>query len=286
MAVLKNPPSSESRTKAVSVLSYTFLILVTCALLLPIVWMVINSLKADSELITRPIQIFPNRLRFENYLQAVTIIPFGQFAANSAFLAITFSVLTVITSAMAGFAFARIDAPGRGRLFGVVVALLMVPNIVYVIPQFMIFSRLGLTNTYWPWILWGLSASPFHIFLFRQYFTTIPRELEDAAEVDGCGIARIFWQIFLPNAKPVLAVSFIFNFSWVWSDWFTPLIYLTDNNTTLAVKLAASYTDSKGNPLLTLTMAAAVIYTLPLVIMFFLGQKQILQGVVTSGLKG
>jgi multiple sugar transport system permease protein len=284
MAVSPNP--SESQGKTVSVLSHAFMIVVTCALMLPIAWMLINSLKSDSELITRPIQIFPNTLRFENYVQAVTIIPFGQFAANSAFLAITFSVLTVTTSAMAGFAFARIQAPGRGRLFGVVVALLMVPNIVYVIPQFMIFSKLGLTNTYWPWILWGLSASPFHIFLFRQYFTTIPRELEDAAEVDGCGTLRIFWQIFLPNAKPVLAVSFIFNFSYIWGDWFTPLIYLNDSNTTLAVKLATSYTDSRGNPFIAVTMAAAVIYALPLIVMFFLGQKQILQGVVTSGLKG
>lgn len=286
MAVLKNSSSSETREKTVSALSYAFMILVTCALMLPIVWMLINSFKSDSELVTRPIQIFPSTLRIDNYVQALTIIPFGQFAANSAFLAITFSVLTVTTSAMAGFAFARIQAPGRGRLFGIVVALLMVPNIVYVIPQFMIFSRLGLTNTYWPWILWGLSASPFHIFLFRQYFTTIPRELEDAAEVDGCGTFRIFWQIFMPNAKPVLAVSFIFNFSWVWSDWFTPLIYLTDNNTTLAVKLAGSYTDPRGNPLIAVTMAASVIYALPLIIMFFIGQKQILQGVVTSGLKG
>lgn len=285
MAALTNPPE-ESKGKAVSALSYVFMILVTCALMLPIAWMLLNSLKSDSELVTRPIQIFPSTLRLENYVQAVTIIPFGQFALNSAFLAITFSVLTVTTSAMAGFAFARIQAPGRGRLFGIVVALLMVPNIVYVIPQFMIFSKLGLTNTYWPWILWGLSASPFHIFLFRQYFTTIPRELEDAAEVDGCGTLRIFWQIFLPNAKPVIAVSFIFNFGWVWGDWFTPLIYLTDANTTLAVKLAGSYTDPRGNPLIAVTMAASVIYALPLIIMFFLGQKQILQGVVTSGLKG
>ncbi len=162
----------------------------------------------------------------------------------------------------------------------------MIPSIVTVIPQFIVFSRLHLTNTYWPWILWGLAASPFHIFLFRQFFASIPRELEDAAEVDGCSPFRIFWQIFLPNAKPALATSFLFNFVGVWGDYFTPLIFLSDEKTTLAVKLVRAYTDPQGHVLITTTLAACVIYTLPLVILFFLGQKYLTRGVVTSGLKG
>jgi ABC-type glycerol-3-phosphate transport system permease component len=187
---------------------------------------------------------------------------------------------------MAGFAFARFNVPGNRKLFMVIIAMLIIPGIVMTIPQFVIFSRFGLTNTYWPWILWGLTASPYQIFMFRQFFLSFPRELEDAAEADGCGPFRIFAQIFLPNAKPVLATSFIFNFSWVWGDYFHPLIYLSDENTTLAVKLAGSYVDPKGHALYTITLAASVIYTLPLIIMFFLGQKYILKGVVTSGLKG
>jgi ABC-type glycerol-3-phosphate transport system permease component len=198
----------------------------------------------------------------------------------------SFTILTIVTSAMGGFAFSRFQVPGRNALFMIVIALLIVPGIVTVIPQFIVFSRLRLTNTYWPWILWGLSASPFHIFLFRQFFATIPRELEDAAEVDGCGPFRIFWQIFLPNSKPALATSFIFNFSWVWGDWFTPLIYLSDANTTLAVKLGTAYLDPQGHSLITITLAACVIYTLPLIILFFLGQQYIIKGVVTTGLKG
>jgi multiple sugar transport system permease protein len=152
-----------------------------------------------------------------------------------------------------------------------------------------IFAKLGLTNSYWPWFLWGISASPFHIFLFRQFFTGIPKELEDAAEVDGAAPFRIFWQIFLPNAKAALATSFILNFVGVWGDWLAPVIYLDDSKTTLAVKLATATYSNPGDPtgqiLVTLTLAAAVIYTIPPVIMFFIAQKNIMEGIVTTGLK-
>ena len=255
-------------------------------LMLPVLWMFISSFKTDVELLAYPIQIFPSTWRVENYTDAVTIVDFPLYAFNSAFLATMSATLTVAVSSLVGFGFARLDGPGRNKLFGIVVALLMVPQIVYVIPQFMIFSRFGLVGNWWPWVLWGLAGSPFHIFLFRQFFMNFPRDLEDAAEVDGCGIFRIYWQIFLPNAKPVMAVSFILTFAWQWGDWFTPLIYLNDTNTTLAVKLARSYADPFGNPLITTAFAASILYTIPLVVMFFIGQKQILEGVVTTGLKG
>jgi multiple sugar transport system permease protein len=122
--------------------------------------------------------------------------------------------------------------------------------------------------------------------LFRQFFLSFPRELEDAAEVDGAGPFRIFWQIFLPNAKPVIAAVMIFAFSYIWGDYMTPLILLNDDKTLLSVKIATSYSNPQGVWLITIAMAANVIYMLPLVIVFFLAQKHILKGVVTSGLKG
>ncbi len=255
-------------------------------LMLPVVWLFISSFKTDTELLSYPIQVFPNNWSLDNYEAAVTIVDFGRYMLNSVALATMSAVLTVATSSLVGFGFARLDGPFKGRLFGLVVALLMVPNIVYVIPQYVIFARVGLVGTWWPWVLWGLAGSPFHIFLFRQFFMNFPKDLEDAAEVDGCGIWRIYWQIFLPNARPVMAVSFILTFAWQWGDWFTPLIYLNDTNTTLAVKLARSYADPFGNPLITTAFAASIMYTIPLVVMFFFGQKQILEGVVTTGLKG
>ena len=255
-------------------------------LMLPVAWMMISSFKTDPELLSYPIQILPSALRLDNFENAVTIVDFPRYMANSVVLATMSGFLTVAISSFVGFGFARLEAPGRSKLFFIVVALLMVPNIVYIIPQFMLFSRLKLVGTWWPWVLWGLGGSPFHIFLFRQFFINFPRDLEDAAEVDGCNIFRIYWQIFLPNAKPVMAVSFILTFAGVWGDWFTPAIYLRDHNTTLAIKLARSYADPMGNPMITTAFAASILYTIPLIIMFFMGQKQILQGVITSGLKG
>ena len=265
---------------------YTLLVTVALLLGVPVLWFLVSSLKTESEYISYPIKFLPKIPIWQNYIDALTLIPYARYAGHSAYLATMFSTLTVLTSAMAGFAFARIRAPGRDALFSVVLALLIVPGIVTTIPQFIVFSRLKLTNTYWPWFLWGLSASPFHIFLFRQFFSTIPKQLEDAAEVDGCSQLRVFLQIFLPNSQPVLATSFIFNFSWTWSDWFGPMIYLDDLKTTLAVKLTRGYTNPAGFALRMPILAAAVIYTLPLIILFFVGQRYIIQGVVTSGIKG
>ena len=268
------------------VMVYGLLILAALIVMSPTAWGIIISLKTEREYASYPIQWLPKHAVWSNYVDVFVLQPFMKHGRNSLFLASTFAALTVITSSMSGFAFARISVPGRNRLFQIVVALLIIPNLVYIIPQYMLFSRLHLTNSYWPWVLWGLAASPFHIFLFRQFFAAIPRELEDAAEVDGATPFRVYWQIFLPNAKPAIAISFIFNFVWVWGDVFTPVIYLNDRITTLAVKLARAYIDPQGHSLVTVVLAASVVYTLPMVVIFFLGQKHILRGVVTSGLKG
>lgn len=272
-----------------TVLSYFILYGTAIVLSIPIIWMLLSSVKAEPEFTQYPPVIIPDPIRWDNYVNALTWIPFFRFTWNSTFLSTMFATLTVLTSALVGFAFARLDAPGKSRFFAIIVALLMVPVIVTIIPQFVVFARLKLTNTYWPWFLWGIAASPFHIFLFRQFFTAIPKELEDAAEVDGAGPFRIFWQIFLPNAKPALATSFILNFVHVWGDWLAPIIYLDDSKTTLAVKLATpSYSnpgDVTGQIFVTITLAAAIIYTIPPIVMFFLAQKNIMEGVVTTGLK-
>lgn len=265
---------------------YATLISVAILLTLPLVWLLLSSLKNEIEYMAYPIKVFPTVPAWENYIHAVTLVPFWKYAGQSAYLAALFTIPCVFASAMAGFAFSRVPAPGRNSLFVVVIALLIMPQIVTTIPQYVLFTRLRLVNTYWPWLLWGISASPFHIFLFRQFFTAIPAQLEDAAEVDGCGLLRVFLQIFLPNAKPVLATSFIFNLSWIWGDWFHPLIYLDDAKTTLAVAVTRGYTSNEGYILMMPRLAAATLYTIPLIVLFFVGQKYIIQGVVTSGIKG
>ena len=266
--------------------SFLVMILITLLLLLPILWMVSLSLKTEAEYAQDAVQLLPDVPQWDNYVNAVTQIDFPKFLWNSIVLALVYTIPTVITSAMAGFAFSRIKAPGSGILFGIVVAMLMIPAIIFVIPQFVIFARLDMTGTYLPWLFWGLAGNPFHIFLFRQFFASFPQELEEAAEVDGASTVRFFVQILLPNSQPVLATSFILSFAYVWSDWFLPTIYLNSNNTNLAAKLISGYLNPQGYPVTTTTMAAAVLYILPLIIMFFMMQRWILQGIATSGLKG
>src|SRR2546425_9108913 len=267
-------------------LRYPVLLLATAAFSLPTFWVLVTSIKKQSEFNAVPLRLFPEIPQWVNYQLAVVLANFPRYATNSLVLAGSFTILVVATSALVGYGFARQRGPLRDQLFVIVLATMMVPNIVLFVPQFVIFARLELTNTYWPWILWALGGSPFHIFLFRQFFASFPRELEDAAEVDGAGPLRIFLRIFLPNAGPALAASGIFAFLWVWSDWLYPILLLSDENTTLAVRLATAYVDPRGNPLQTVTMAGVVLYALPLVLIFFLAQRFIIKGVVTTGLRG
>ena len=266
---------------------YLALILLTLLFSLPTIWLLLTSFKTETEYGSYPIRILPAVPQAANYALAVTMFPFMKFFMNSVILAGSYTVLVVLTSAAAGFGFSRHrGVAGRDALFGVVLATMMVPQLVTLVPQYMLFSQLGLLNSYWPWILWGLHGSAFHIFLFRQFFAAIPRDLEDAAEVDGCGKFRIFWQIFMPNSLPAVTASAIFSFTWVWGDWLYPKLFLNDQITTLAVRLATSYVNPQNLPLYTVTMAGVVLYVLPMVALFFLAQKYIIQGVVTTGLKG
>jgi ABC-type glycerol-3-phosphate transport system permease component len=268
-------------------LALAVVIALTVVFSLPTIWLLLTSFKTETEYGSYPIRILPAAPQLQNYVLAVTMFPFLRFFLNSVLLSGSYTVLTVLTSAAAGFGFSRHrGVAGRDFLFALVLATMMVPQLVTLVPQYVLFSELGLLNSYWPWILWGLHGSAFHIFLFRQFFSAIPRDLEDAAEVDGCGKFRIFWQIFLPNSLPAVTASAIFCFTWVWGDWLYPKLFLNDQITTLAVRLATSYVNPQNLPLYTVTMAGVVLYVLPMVLVFFLAQKYIIQGVVTTGLKG
>jgi ABC-type glycerol-3-phosphate transport system permease component len=267
--------------------AFCALLALTVVFSLPTIWLVLTSLKRETEYASYPITVLPTVAQPGNYVAAVTIFPYLTFFWNSVVLSGSYTVLAVLSSAAAGFGFSRHrGVPGRDLLFGVLLATMMVPQLVTLVPQYMLFAELGLLNSYWPWILWGAHGSAFHIFLFRQFFAAIPKDLEDAAEVDGCGKFRVFWQIFLPNSLPAVCASAIFSFTWVWGDWLYPKLFLNDQITTLAVRLATSYVNPQNQPLYTVTMAGVVIYVLPMVLVFFLAQKYIIQGVVTTGLKG
>jgi ABC-type glycerol-3-phosphate transport system permease component len=265
---------------------YTLLIVTSLVLIAPVFFMVVSSFKLDSEYLSYPIRVFPQEWRWENYRLVFEMTPFAKIALRTGLLAISTAIVTSLVSSMVGYAFARFQVPGSNALFTIVIAMLIVPFIVILIPQFMIYARVGLTNTYWPWFLGALGGSPFFIFLFRQFFLGFPKELEEAAEVDGCGPFRIYWQIFLPNSKPIFATVMIFAVVAVWSDYLAPLIYLSANKTLLGVALAKAFKNPQGADLKTVSLAASTLYIIPLIIVFFFAQKHILKGVVTTGLKG
>ena len=267
-------------------LGYSILIITALVLMSPIFFMVVSSVKIDAEYLSYPIRVFPKIPHWDRYSLVFSMTPFVKIATRTGLLAISTAVITTFISSMVGYAFARYHVPGSKQLFWLVIAMMIVPFIVILIPQFMLYSKLKLTNTYWPWFLSALGGAPFYIFLFRQFFLGFPKELEDAAEVDGCGPFRIYWQIFLPNAKPVIATVMIFAFIAVWSDYLTPLIYLNSKKTLLGVALANAFKNPQGFDMKTVSLAAGVVYVLPLILIFFLFQKNILKGVVTSGLKG
>jgi multiple sugar transport system permease protein len=212
--------------------------------------------------------------------------PFGRALFNSLVIAASFTALSTISAAFAGYAFARRRVWWKNVLFLFVLSTLMVPWVVTMIPQYVLFYRLHLINTPWPWVLWGIQGTPLQIFLFRQFFATFPTELEDAAALDGSGRLRIFWDIFVPNSKPVIAIAAVWAFILVWGDFLTQdLFFLVDRNGTLLTRITGLLTiDVDGGALSSLPLA---LYALPPVVFFVLVQRYIAQTVLTSsGIKG
>lgn len=224
-------------------------------------------------------------------LRDVFSFGYGAAALNSIAISVIFTVISTASSALAGFAFARQRVWWKEILFLFVLGTMMVPWIVILIPQFVFFFRLGLTNTWWPWVLWSIQGMPLQIFLFRQFFASFPRELEDAAEVDGSSRLRVFWDIFLPNSKPVIAVAATWAFLFVWGDFLTQdLLYISDPHGTLVVRLAREIGYSAqgfgGGAGLVGSAGGLALYSVPPIVLFLLVQRYIVQGIAMTGLKG
>jgi multiple sugar transport system permease protein len=272
---------TESAPRKVAI--YTVLTVVSVLFVVPLLWLLSIAFKNAGELSSAA--WLPHSLRWANFHDALTLIPFGRYALTSLRLATVQGALATLSSAMVGFGFARLRARGKRPLFLVVVATLMLPQIVTLIPTYLIFARIHLIYTYWPWVLWGLGGSAFLIFLFRQTFTSMPMDLEDAAIIDGCGYFRIFATIFLPLAKAVTAAGFILSFTAAWGDFIAPSLFLSQDRTTLAVGLSNGYQTSAGTPLNNALAAGAILYILPVLLLFVVAQRAFIGGFMTSGLK-
>jgi multiple sugar transport system permease protein len=265
---------------------YALLLLLVVVFVAPIAWGVLGSLREPNGGLLG--SAIPHPLHWDNYRQAWSgILPFAHYLKNTVVLSIIYTVPVVLTSAMAGYGFARHRARGRNVLFMCVLATTLVPFVITFIPQFVIFAHVHMVNTYWPWFLWGLGAVPFLIFLFRQFYANFPSELHDAAAIDGCGSLRIFFRIYLPNSAGVLAAGTIVMFTWIWGDYIFPALLLYDNQTTLGPKILSGYTSPTGSFVyIPITLAGAMLFALPVVLLFFALQKKLTRGIVTTGLKG
>jgi multiple sugar transport system permease protein len=267
-------------------LAFIAMSLLALIFLAPFLWLVSVSLKSYADVGALPIHWLPQQIEWSNFGDALTQINFGQYATNSVVLSVIYTSLITVSSSIVGFGFARLRGIGKRPLFLIMLATIMLPPILTAIPTFVMFSKIGLTDTYWPWVFWGVASSPFLVFLFRQFFSTIPTELEEAALIDGCHYWRIYWQIFLPLSKPVLATAALLSFAQVWGDWFTQSIFLSGDQTTLAVAIAQGYTNNQGYQIFNIAAAGAIIYILPVLVVFFFAQQFFVKGIVTTGLKG
>ncbi|MGI5149412.1 carbohydrate ABC transporter permease [Plantactinospora sp. CA-294935] len=277
-------PAACSRASAAGM--YVVLMSLAVVFAGPFFWLVLAALKSKAEWVAIPPRIFPEAPRWDNFTAALTEINFPAYLGNSLFLSFLYAALVTFSSAAVGFGFARLRGPGKRPLFVLLLSTMMLPQILTLIPTYVLFARIGLVNTYWPWVLWGLAASPYLVFLFRQFFAGIPAELEDAAIIDGCGYGRIFLQIFLPLSRPALLTSFLISFTWIWGDWIAPALFLGPDQTTLSVAIAAFYLDPHGNPDETVQAAAATFYVIPVLVIFLVAQRYFIRGVVSSGVKG
>ncbi len=267
-------------------LVYTLLVLGGLAFVLPFWWMLASSLKEPGAGMKFPPEFFPSTLIWSNYPKVFELIPLTTFFKNSLFITGASLLGELFSASLVAFAFARLRFPGRNFLFALVLATMMIPYPVTMVPTFVLFKTLGLIETFFPLILPPWFGPAFSIFLFRQFFLTINTELDDAAKVDGANEFTIYWRILLPLSKPVLATVAIFGFVFYWNDFLNPLIYLGDSEMfplALGINFLRSF---RSNGEIATQMAGSVMFVAPCILLYLFAQRYITEGVVTTGLKG
>lgn len=262
------------------------LVLVGITFMLPFFWMISTSLKVDTQLAVFPPIWVPNPIVWHNYIDAMTEMPFFLYLRNTLIISTANIVGVVLSSSLCAYGFARISWPGRNVLFLLMLSTLMLPYQVTMIPLFVVFSKVfHWVNTFLPLTVPAFFGNAFSIFLLRQFFMGIPQELSDAASIDGAGEWRIFTRVILPLSKPALAAVALFTFIGTWNDFLNPLIYLNDSSKfTLALGIYSFLGDHFNQ--WQLFNAAAVLISLPPLILFFFAQKTFIQGIALSGIKG
>ena len=280
-----SPWQSQSiRQRAGRVLGAIAALAVAVLFLMPLFWMVTSSLKPDYQVLESPPRWLPNPIVWSNYPEALTYVPFGRYALNTLFIAALVILGHVLSCTLVAYGFARFRAPGKGLLFLVLLATMMLPYPVTMVPLYIVFSRIGWVNSFWPLIVPAFLGNPFYIFLLRQFFLTLPPDLEDAARVDGASTLQTIWHVILPASRPAMATVAIFSFQAVWNDFLPPLIYLHDQ-TKYTISLGLSFFRSTYDVKWGYLMAASLVTMLPVVLLFFFAQRLFIQGITLTGMK-
>ena len=279
--------SQKTAQRVGRIITYIILIFAAVICLFPFLWMVSTSFKETSEIYKMPPDLIPTNPTVQNYIEGWKGADFGLFFKNSLFITIIATIGTVLSSAFVAYGFARFKARFSGLLFTILLATMMLPTQVTLIPQYLMFNKLGMINTYFPLLIpsW-LGGGAFNIFLFIQFFRTLPKELDEAAKIDGANSFQIFTKIMLPAVKPVMLAVLVMSLVYNWNDFFSPLIYLNDNKKfTIAIGLQF-FKGSQGNVQIGQMMAMSLVALLPVLIIFAVCQKYFIQGIKMSGLKG
>ena len=290
---LARPRSKRATTNwLVEGAKYVLLVGLSLTFLLPFYWMASSAVKDDSQIYVVPPQWIPSPIWLGNFWDAWALQPFSLYAFNTVFkYAIPATLGTVISSAVVAYGFSRMRWPGRDLLFAVCLATMMIPSQVVLVPLFIIFKQLGWINTYLPLVVPSFFGNAFFIFMLRQFFRTIPVELDDAAKIDGANELQIFGRIILPLARPALTVVALFAFMGAWNDYLGPLIYVNkEEQWTLALGVQRMGSSLYENGFSTLAypylMAVSTIVTLPILFIFFFAQRAFIEGISLTGVKG
>ncbi|MGQ9555477.1 MAG: carbohydrate ABC transporter permease [Anaerolineae bacterium] len=278
--------SKKTRVKLTRLVATVLAIMGALAVLFPIAWMISTSLKTKFEAIALPPTFLPAVPQWHNYKDALTFNRFDLYFRNTVFYTLVGTFGQVLSSSLVAYGFARLRARGRNLIFLLVLSTMMLPFEVTVIPQYVMFSRMGWLNSYKPLLVPAFFGSAYSIFLMRQFYAGIPKEMDEAAIIDGCGFLAIWYRLILPLSKPALGAIAILSFMWRWNDYMGPLIYINSNEKyTLSLGLKMFRAPEEGTPFHWL-MAASLTTVLPCILVFFSTQRYFIQGIVITGVKG
>lgn len=275
------------KTKMIGhMVTHIVLILVGLFFLLPFFWMLSTALKSDQQIFVNPPVWIPNPVMWENFAKAVTVIPFFKYMGNTCKVAFMDVLGTVLACPLVAYGLSRLEWKGRDFLFFLTISVMMIPHEVTMIPQFILYSKMGLVGTYVPlYIASFFGGRPFMIFLLRQFFMNLPRDLEDAARIDGASELKVYAKVVLPLVVPGVLTVALFRFMNSWNDFLGPLLYLSDDKK-YTITIGLQMFTTQYSTQWSLLMAASLLTAIPVVAVYFLVQKRFIEGITFSGIKG